>query len=116
MDVVLSGPITRADIADLCRSARLVLGGNDAELVVCDLGAVVDPDAVTVEAVARLQLTARRLGRRLRFRHACRELHQLVALMGLGGVLPLGGGSWLESGRKAEQREQCRCVEEEGDP
>ena len=36
-----------------------------------------DPDAVTVEALILLQLTARRLGRRLRLRHAPAALEDL---------------------------------------
>ena len=50
---------------------------------VCD----VDPDAVTVDALARLQLAARRLSCRLLLRNASPELLELVAFMGLADVL-----------------------------
>lgn len=40
---------------------------------------IVDPDAVTVDALARLQLPARWLGRRMRLRHARGELRDLLA-------------------------------------
>jgi hypothetical protein len=47
----------------------------------------VEPDAVTVDALARLQLAARRLSCRLRLRNASPELLELVAFMGLADVL-----------------------------
>jgi len=81
-----------------------------------DRAALVDPDAATVDALARLQLTARRLGRRLQLRWACQDLQALLAMMGLSEVLPCGDVSDLEPGRQAEQREQARGVQEEADP
>jgi ABC-type transporter Mla MlaB component len=113
--LVIRGPITREGIVELCDRAGAWLEGCDADPVVCDIVALIDPDAVTVDALARLQLIARRLGKRIRFRNACGEVHQLVTLMGLEEVLPLGA-SPLEPGRESEQREQRRRVEEEGDP
>jgi hypothetical protein len=53
----------------------------------CDVAGV-EPDAVTVEALARLQLGARRNGCQVRLRHASRELLELVDFMGLTNVLP----------------------------
>jgi hypothetical protein len=47
----------------------------------------VDPDAVTVDALARLQLAARRLSCRLLLCNASPELLELVAFMGLADVL-----------------------------
>ncbi len=114
--VVVSGRITRTDIPALCERVRVVLEGSDAGQVVCDVGALVDPDVVTVDALARLQLTARRLGRRIRLRHACGELRGLLALLGLGDVLPLGAMSGLQPSGQPEQREQAGGVEEEADP
>ena len=102
-------------IGALCERARAVLENSDARLVDCDVRALVEPDATTVDALARLQLTARRLGKRIRFRHACGEMQELVALMGLCDVLP-GAGSRIEPRREAEEREQARGVEEEADP
>ena len=87
--VVISGPITPAAIAGLCDRVRLALEGSGADLVVCDVGTLVDPDCATVDALARLQLTARRLGRQVRLRNACGELQELLALVGLGDVVPL---------------------------
>ena len=60
---------------------------------VCDVGAIGEPDAVVIEALARVQLTARRLGCELRLVHASPQLRLLVAFMGLSGVLPCDQGS-----------------------
>jgi hypothetical protein len=56
-------------------------------LVLCDVSGA-EPDAATVDALARLQLVARRGGRELRLVHASAELLRLVAFMGLAEVLP----------------------------
>jgi len=74
--------------------------------IVCDVGALA-PDAVAVDALARLQLTARRLGLEIRLRDASSELQDLLAFVGLRNVLR------VEAGGQAEQREQRLGVEEE---
>ncbi len=114
-----SGRIDRADIPGLCERAQVVMTSRPAGQLVCDVGAIVAPDAVTVDALARLQLTARRLGCQLRVEHASAELRGLLVFMGLSGVVPLDDGSGLEAGRQTEEREQIGGVEEErdsGDP
>ena len=71
------------------------------------------PDLRTVDALARLQLAARRLGFELRLCSASPELLELVDFAGLAAVLR------VEPRRQAEQREQRLGVEEErqlGDP
>jgi ABC-type transporter Mla MlaB component len=85
--LVLRGPIAPQDIPALCRRARGLLERSDAELVVCDVGGLGEPDAVTVEALARVRLTVRRLGRRVQIHHPCGELRDLLAFMGLADVL-----------------------------
>ena len=62
-----------------------------------------------VEALARLQLAARRKGLDLRLHVVSRELRDLIELAGLTYVLR------VEPGRQAEQREQRLGVEEEGE-
>jgi ABC-type transporter Mla MlaB component len=64
-----------------------VLRSSRADVAFCEVRDVV-PDAVTVDALARLQLAARRLGCQVRLRHASEELRELVAFMGLDDVLP----------------------------
>lgn len=117
--LVVHGPIAPEDVPELCRRVRALVEIADAGPVVCDVGALVDLDAVTVDALARLQLTARRSGGRVWLRDASAELHGLLELMGLGDVLPCGSGSGVEPSRKTEEGEQARRVEEErdsGDP
>jgi ABC-type transporter Mla MlaB component len=114
--LVITRPIARSDIPGLCERVRAVLKSSEARVVVCDLAALVDPDAVTVDALVRLQLTALRCGRRVRLRHACGELQDLIALMGLSDVVPLAPDLPFEPWGQAEEREPARGVEEEADP
>jgi ABC-type transporter Mla MlaB component len=113
--LVISRPVARAGIPGLCERVRLLLEGSDADLVVCDVGALVDPDAATIDALARLQLTALRLGRQVRLLHACGDLKDLLALTGLSEVVPCAD-SPLETRGQAKQREPAPGIEEEGDP
>lgn len=83
----IGGPITRTDLPGLCRRVCAVLAASSAEVALCDVRGV-DPDAVTVDALARLQLAARRHGCQVRLRHASAELRELLAFMGLRDVLP----------------------------
>jgi hypothetical protein len=63
------------------------MGVRARRVTICDVGGLA-ADAVTVDALARLQLAARRRGFRLFLCHASAELFDLVAFMGLAGVLP----------------------------
>jgi ABC-type transporter Mla MlaB component len=112
--LLFEGPIDPADVQGLCERLSALIGGCDADVVICDVGAV-DSNAVTIDALARMQLTARRLGRQVRLRDACDELKDLLALIGLSDVVPCVG-SVVESRGQTEQWEQGRGVEEEGDP
>ena len=76
----------------LCAHVRALLDGNEADLVVCDVAGVSDPDCATVDALARIQLTARRLGSELRLRGGSDELHEVLAMAGLCEVVGLCGG------------------------
>lgn len=82
----IRGPIEREDLPGLCDRVCAVLAGSDADIAECDVYDI-QPDAVTVDALARLQVAARRHGCRVRLRNASSELRELVALMGLGDVL-----------------------------
>jgi ABC-type transporter Mla MlaB component len=81
------GPIARSDLPGLCDRVCVLMTSSRAEVALCDVRGV-DPDAVTVDALARLQLAARRNGCQVRLRNASTELLELVAFMGLGDVLP----------------------------
>jgi ABC-type transporter Mla MlaB component len=82
----VGGSIARADIPALCNALGTLLADTDAEVVDCDVGTLDRPDAVTVEALARLQLTALRRGSRIRVRNASPELCELIEFMGLRAV------------------------------
>jgi ABC-type transporter Mla MlaB component len=81
------GPIARIDLPGLCDRVCALLETSTADVALCDVSGV-DPNAVTVDALARLQLAARRHGCRVRLRQASDELLDLVAFMGLRDVLP----------------------------
>jgi ABC-type transporter Mla MlaB component len=87
----IRGPISRADLPRLCDRVCRLLSESDAGAAVCDVGGV-EPDAVTVDALARLQLAARRHGCQVRLCRASVELLELVAFMGLSDVLPCRTG------------------------
>lgn len=79
----------------------------------CDAGALA-ADALTVDALARLALAARRRGRRVRLSRPSPELAALLSLVGLAEVFGLGLA--CGPGRQAEEREQSLRVEERVDP
>jgi ABC-type transporter Mla MlaB component len=83
----INGPIARADLPGLCARVCALLERSGADVALCDVSGV-DPDAVTVDALARLQLAAHRHGCQVRLRHASEELLDVVTFMGLRDVLP----------------------------
>jgi ABC-type transporter Mla MlaB component len=83
----IEGPIARDDLPGLCDRVCALLQESRAGLALCDVRGV-GVDAVTVDALCRLQLAARRHGCQVRLRNASRELLELVAFMGLEDVLP----------------------------
>ena len=85
--LAIRGPIARADLPGLCDRVCAVLGESSAGVVLCDVCGV-EPDAVTVDALCRLQLAARRHRCRIRLRNASEDLRRLVDFMGLTEVLP----------------------------
>jgi ABC-type transporter Mla MlaB component len=103
--VAVAPTVTRGDIPALCAEVAGRLRGRGGGVVVCDVAQVVRPDVVTVEALARLHLTARRHGCTLLVHGAAPGLLELVSLLGLDDVLPQAGG-------QPEEREQARGGEE----
>jgi ABC-type transporter Mla MlaB component len=83
----VAGPIAREDLPGLCGRVCALLERSGAIVAECDVGGV-EPDGVAVDALARLQLAARRHGCQVRLRNASPELRELVSFMGLGDVLP----------------------------
>jgi hypothetical protein len=74
--------------------------------IACDVGALVDPDAGTIDALARVGLELHRLGFEIRLCHASEALADLLELAGLSEVLG------VEPRGQAEEGEQRLRVEE----
>jgi ABC-type transporter Mla MlaB component len=83
----VTGPIARADLPGLRDRVCALLAESKAELAYCYVRGV-EPNAATVDALARLQLAAQRYGCRVHLRGASPELLELVAFLGLADVLP----------------------------
>ncbi|KIF76381.1 hypothetical protein QR77_25880 [Streptomyces sp. 150FB] len=88
--LVVRGRLAMADTARLCEELTVQIttrgaadGTGAIGEAICDVGGLVRPDLVAVNTLARLHLTARRHGLRLRLRGADRELHLLLGLVGL---------------------------------
>jgi ABC-type transporter Mla MlaB component len=81
------GPIERDDVAGLSDRVCALLERTGATVAYCDVEGIA-ADAVTVDALARLQLAARRRRCVIRLQGASNELRGLVAFLGLEDVLP----------------------------
>jgi ABC-type transporter Mla MlaB component len=84
-DFAIRGPIERDDLPGLCDRVCRLLERSSAQVVLCDVRGI-EPDAVTVDALCRLQLAARRRGCQVRLCYASAELRELVAFIGLTDV------------------------------
>jgi ABC-type transporter Mla MlaB component len=83
----IAGPIAPDDLPGLCDRVCALLRASSPGVLVCNVREI-EPDAVTVDALARLQLAAARQACQVRLRHASPELLELVSFMGLEDVLP----------------------------
>lgn len=108
----IHGPIARADLPGLCERVGALLSASGAGVAVCDVGAIGEVDAVTVDALARLALAARRQGAALQLVNVPAALRELIDFAGLSEVLAPGSGG--QPRRQPEQRKQPLGVEEEG--
>ena len=82
----IHGPLLRAELPGLTARVCTLLDGACGAVATCDVRGV-DADAVTVDALARLQLAAQRAGCQVRLLNASDELRELIAFMGLRDVL-----------------------------
>jgi hypothetical protein len=82
------------------------MAAREPGTVVCDVGSL-DPDVSSIDALARFQLGARRLGVEVRFLRTSDQLRELLELAGLAAVLG------VETGGQPEEREEPLGVEEE---
>ena len=84
--LAIRGPIAREDLPGLYARVCSLLERHAGAEIVCDVAGV-PADAVAVDALARLQLGARRHACRVRLLNPSTELRELVGFMGLGDVL-----------------------------
>ena len=82
--------------------------------LVCDVRDIARGDERSLDALARLQLTARGMGTTIRLRNVSRALADLIELAGLADVFELEA-SVVEVHGQVEQREEPG-VDEEVDP
>ncbi|MGW4596359.1 STAS domain-containing protein [Streptomyces sp. NPDC004457] len=107
--LVLPGPVLRDDVPGLCADVRALLEARGTGVVVCDVGGLGPPGLAAVDLLARLELTARRAGGRIRLRDPDPALHALLGLVGLR----------FQVEGETEEREPALGVEEaveSGDP
>lgn len=112
----IGGRLQRAHIPRLCGEFSSLLETSDAQVVVCDVGGLIDPDLVAVDAVARLQLAARRRGASVTLLRASNELRELLEFIGLENVVRYRETLLGDPLGEAEHREEVLGVEEEREP
>jgi ABC-type transporter Mla MlaB component len=98
-------PIDCAGIPVLCERLRMLLERSTVDVVDCDVRAVDRADVTVIDALARLALTAQRLGGRLRLVHASSNLSDLLVFAGLDEVVGLGRRLPLEPEGQVEEGE-----------
>jgi ABC-type transporter Mla MlaB component len=86
VSLTIRGPLERGDLAGLFERTCVLLEGGGGDVVRCEVAGVA-ADAVSVDALARLALAARRHGCRVQLCGCSAELRALVAFLGLAGVL-----------------------------
>lgn len=124
--LVLPGLVTRDEVPRLCEAVRALLGTTGAGVVVCDVAGLGPPGLTAVDALARMELAARRAGGRIRLAGPDPALRALLDLVGLrfetcDGAGPADSavaGSFgpVEMEGESEEREPAGCVEEEVEP
>src|SRR5512133_1709457 len=80
------GPIARPDLPGLCDRVCALFARTAPTVAFCDVSDV-PADAATVDALARLQLAAKRRACTVRLCNASPQLRSLVRFMGLDSVL-----------------------------
>ncbi|MFF2998411.1 STAS domain-containing protein [Streptomyces sp. NPDC057950] len=104
--LVLPAPVTRDEVPRLCDAVRARLAATGGGVVVCDVAGLGPPGLATVDALARMELAARRAGGRIRLRDPDPPLRALLDLVGLR----------FELEGQTEEREPALGVEEAVEP
>ena len=108
--LVTNGRIAADDVPRLCAHLGELLERCPTVEVPLDASTLTAPDMASADALARMQLTARRRGHRLLLRSPGGRLALLLTATGLGAVLG------LQSEGQAEEREEPGGVQEGVDP
>jgi hypothetical protein len=114
LHVAIGGSIDGDDVENTCDGTGFDADEPALTRVVCHVDPVANPDVGTVDALARMQLAARRRGWELWVEGATERMRELLALTGLEDVVRCEGSD-LETLGKPEGRKEARGVEEEGD-
>lgn len=85
--LVVAWPIAEGDIAGLCERLQAIITARAASVVICDVQAL-PASCRTIEALARLQLTARRADATIHLQRVSPALRELIDFAGLADVLP----------------------------
>jgi hypothetical protein len=104
--LVPTRPVTRDEVAGLCAEVRALLERTGAGVALVEVVGPGPPGLGTVDLLARLELTARRAGGRIRLREPAPALRALLDLVGLR----------FEVEGQVEQREPALRVQEEVEP
>jgi ABC-type transporter Mla MlaB component len=86
----IAAPLARDDLPGLCRRVCALLEQSAATVAFCDVDGIA-ADATAVDALARLQLAARRRGAQINLRQASPQLVALIDFMGLADVVVAAG-------------------------
>lgn len=86
--LVVEDCIAASAAGGLCSRLRSLIDERHADVVAFDVGALHDCDLFAIDVLARLGLTARRLGCALELWGASNTLVELIAFVGLQHVLP----------------------------
>ena len=109
--------LAREEVRALCEQLVRRLSEGDVAEVQVDVRSVRTPDVVYIDALARIQLIARRQDSQVRLIGPCPRLLELLVLVGLEDMFPdEGDASGVELHREPEHREQPLDAEVGVDP
>jgi ABC-type transporter Mla MlaB component len=91
--VVVPDVLSPAAVTELCERVRAFVESRATLPVVCDVSAITAPDATSLDALARVQLIARRAGIPVGLRNPPAVLLDLLEIAGLRGLIEVPAGA-----------------------
>ena len=107
----VGGSLAPGDARELCRRVGDLLAPVGCREVACDVGDLRTVDLATIDVLARMQLTARRLGGHITLVDVPERLRGLLNLVGLAGVIEESrrqASRWSGSPNSGNQRSVSR--------